>query len=112
MIRQADAAERQAARDNPLVMDDEAWRQQAADIQRRHNAWTDANFKKLVDTSTQWQNLELLLRVLRACGARPLIVGLPMDGKMYRWMGVSSAGRTPSYDKLSALAEQYGAALV
>ncbi len=63
--------------------------------------------------SAEWTDLELLLEALRAFGARPLILSMPIAGAFYDTHGVSHEARQEFYyDRLRQLAERFGVSVV
>ncbi len=67
----------------------------------------DKNYLNALKNSLEWTDLETLLRVLTQLGARPLLLGRPVDGSIWQAMGVSKAARQVYYDKLRAIAAKY-----
>jgi D-alanine transfer protein len=53
----------------------------------------------------------LLLRILHAWGAKPLVITLPFDGLFYDFQGVSAKARAEYYTRLHVLGARYGAAV-
>ena len=72
----------------------------------------DAAFRRDLNESPGWQNLELLLRVLQQVHARPLILSMPMGGDFYDRAGISRSAREDYYAKLRALVQRYHFPLV
>lgn len=82
-------------------------------IQRQIAAGSrDAPFRRGVETSPAWADLDLLLRTLASLHAQPLILSMPIPGNFYDDAGVSRAARQDFYNKLRALVQQYHFAVV
>ena len=65
----------------------------------------DSMFRARIASSTEWTDLELLLRTLAEIKAEPLILSMPFDA--YAARGVSHSTRELYYDRMRELAEQY-----
>jgi D-alanine transfer protein len=65
----------------------------------------DAVFRARVAVASEWIDLELLFRTLRALRAKPLILSMPIDP--YAARGVSRSARQVYYDRMRELAQQY-----
>jgi D-alanine transfer protein len=72
----------------------------------------DKQFISKLSVSKEWQDLDILLSVLKESGADPLILSRPLNGTMWNAMGVSSAARQVYYDKLEGIVRSYGFPLV
>jgi D-alanine transfer protein len=75
-------------------------------------AGSNANFRRLMNTTREWSDFDLLLRALATLHARPLLISTPICARCYGKSGVSSAARDIYYEKLRALARQYDFPLV
>ena len=60
----------------------------------------------------EWVDLELLLRVLTECGARPLLMSMPINGGWFDQCGVTYAARTAYYRRLRETGARYHAEVV
>ena len=76
-------------------------------IERREDA-----FRRRMDASTGWIDLELLLRTLAKVHASPLLCTMPIAGDLYDRKGVSRSAREDYYVKLRALVQRYRFRLV
>jgi D-alanine transfer protein len=72
----------------------------------------DKHFIHKISISKEWQDLDILLSVLKETGAQPLILSRPLNGTMWNAMGVSSAARQVYYDRLKKTVQPYGFPLV
>jgi D-alanine transfer protein len=68
----------------------------------------DAAFLACMDSARDWTDLNLLLRELAQIHVHPLLLSMPMYGQHYDQVGVSRSARQVYYDKIRALAHQYG----
>ena len=64
----------------------------------------DADFLRRMDACPEWRDLDLLLRTLRELGARPLLVGQPINGLLSDRQGISPQARREYYGRLERLA--------
>jgi poly-D-alanine transfer protein DltD len=72
----------------------------------------DKNFIEDLSTSKEWQDLDILLSVLKETGAHPLILSRPLKGTLLNALGVSSAARQVYYAKLEKTVQPYGYPLI
>ena len=72
----------------------------------------DDYFIQKMSNSKEWQDLDILLSVLKETGAQPLILSRPLNGTLWNAMGVSSAARRVYYDRLEKAVQPYGFPLV
>ena len=72
----------------------------------------DASFRRRMDTSAAWIDLDLLLRTLARVHASPLLFTMPIAGDLYDRKGVSRSAREDYYSKLRALVQRYHFRLV
>jgi D-alanine transfer protein len=72
----------------------------------------DDYFIQKMSNSKEWQDLDILLSVLKETGAQPLILSRPLNGTLWNAMGVSSAARRVYYDRLEKVVQPYGFPLV
>jgi len=72
----------------------------------------DLGFRKGIETSLSWVDLELLLRSLARVHAQPLILSMPIGGDFYDHAGVSRSAREDYYAKLRALVQRYHFAVI
>jgi len=72
----------------------------------------DSSFRKRMNTSAAWIDLDLLLRTLARVHASPLLFTMPIAGDLYDLKGVSRSAREDYYSKLRALVQRYHFRLV
>ena len=65
-------------------------------------------FLDRVENSREWQDFDLLLRVLSDLQARPLLMGMPLNGPIYDARGISRADREIYYQKLRSAVASHG----
>jgi len=68
----------------------------------------DSQRKTQMDKSPEYQDLTLLLRVLKAKGARPLFIILPFNGPYRDFTGLPVSQRQEHYRRLRQLISHYG----
>src|SRR5207249_49532 len=69
-------------------------------------------FVKTLNQSTEWTDLELLLRGMRELGAEPLLLSMPIKGVYYEYLGIGAQARRVYYRRLVVLAGNYRVPLV
>jgi D-alanine transfer protein len=104
---------RQRASNNPFGIDDTEWDAGWRDLMRKsRDEMTDAEFRRSLERSHTWGDLELLLETLTANDTQALIVTMPWHGGFWNYRGVSAAVRQSYYERLGALAAKYNLPLV
>jgi len=97
IAREARASKAERGRESqPAALDDEV------------RAGGDAAFLAHMNGSAEWQDFELLLRLLKEADIKPLILCIPMDGTLYDEAGISKEARDQFYTKLETLTKEYG----
>lgn len=113
LAEHAERASRPRTRGNPFGFDDRLWREGLhASAPFAEPGTRDEAFRRELAESTEWQDLEVLLRAVREVGARPLLVCTPLHGGYLDHNGVTRAARQAYYDRLRALARAHGVPLV
>ncbi len=98
---------------NDLGLDNKRWRLFfRKELELATGTRTDEEFLRSLRDHQEWVDLELLLRTLDECGARPMLLSMPMHGGWFDRLGVSYAARTAYYRKLREAADRHGAPLV
>jgi D-alanine transfer protein len=72
----------------------------------------DAAFLERVEESNQWEDMELLLKVLRELGAKPLLLSNPQNSLYSSKKGYSRGAREVVYQRLRELARRYEVTLL
>jgi D-alanine transfer protein len=98
------------ADNNPYGIDNELW--QGQEHTTRAPGSIDPIALKRLRGSPEWADFDILLRVLTAMGARPLILSRPVNLVYWESMGISSAVSQAYYDRLHDYAARYGLPVV
>ncbi len=109
---QATEAYKQHANNNLLGMDNLIFNQIRDRLIAAEDSTSDEVFLGIVERSTEWTDLDLLLRELKDLGAQPLITCMPMKGIYNDYHGISSNARQIFYQKLREAVGKYGMPLV
>jgi len=72
----------------------------------------DAKIIRLLQDSREWEDLDIMLSVLRELGARPLLLSRPINGPVWDAQGISHTARKVYYDKLHRAAAFRGVPVV
>jgi D-alanine transfer protein len=75
---------------------------------KRPRGSSDVAFLKTLKEADEWEDFELLLRVLKEMKAVPLFLSMPLHGLDLERIGVSETARKAYGDQLLALAGKYG----
>ena len=109
-ISQAQSLQKTYSNNNPYGIENEVWSAyystRLADPKKPGSA--DYGFTHNLNTSGEWIDLDLMLRVLKEMGAQPLIVSRPLSGPIWDTMGVSEHARSRYYSKLHNVVSIYG----
>jgi D-alanine transfer protein len=101
------------ANNNPYGIQNDEWTEIFRDrVQNKEMKTTDKQYLKELSSSAEWTDLDILLRVLKDMGARPLLMSRPIHGPFWGAMGVSKAARKVFYDRLHKVAASYGVPVV
>ncbi|NCP87009.1 MAG: D-alanyl-lipoteichoic acid biosynthesis protein DltD [Anaerolineae bacterium CG_4_9_14_3_um_filter_57_17] len=110
------AREEQApfSNNNPYGVDNVFWEQEykASFDQPIAPGSGDAEFLTSLENSKEWQDFDLLLRVLTELGARPLLISRPLNAPFLEALGISRRAQSVYYQKLTAAVASYPVTLV
>jgi D-alanine transfer protein len=76
------------------------------------NTLTDSSFRAGLSQSEEWTDLDLLLRVARELGAKPLVICAPSPGRYYDYLGISEDLRREYYRRLEQVVRGYDVPMV
>jgi D-alanine transfer protein len=111
--RQADALYGAHSNNNEFGLDNERWDLiHSKQMLRPRNPAEEADFLRILTRSQEWDDLELLLRVLNEFGARPLLLSMPLHGGWCDHLGITYAARRAYYEKLRGISARYHAPVV
>jgi D-alanine transfer protein len=97
---------------NPFDMSNVWWDNNKDRLLTLKNSTTDAKFARSTEAGGAWTNLELTLAVLQKLGAHTLLVGIPLNGRYYDYLGTTKQTRTAYYNRLSRVGYEYGAKVI
>lgn len=80
-------------------------------VTRAKGTW-DAQFMASVRKAQEWRDFELVLRLLREAGAKPLVLSMPLHADLLEAQGVSEVGREEYGKRLQQLVGKYGVPFV
>jgi D-alanine transfer protein len=98
---------------NPYGVDDLVW----TDYRSQHQlpavpGSLDQDFIQSVNGAKEWGDLEILLELLKELGAKPLIMGRPMNAQLWEAFGVSRQAQNTYYSKLQHVVDSHQFPLV
>ena len=100
---------------NPYGIDNSMWSlyQHKLDLPRPLKPGSrDEEFSPHVRNMEAWSDLQILLNVLQELGAKPLLLGRPMNVHLWEALGVSENAQNTYYTQLHAITDQYHMPLV
>ena len=80
-------------------------------VTRAKGSW-DSQFMTKMRKAQEWKDFELVLRVLKETGARPLVISMPLHADILEEQGVSAEARSQYGAQLRELTKKYNAPLV
>ena len=80
-------------------------------VSRAKGSW-DKQFMSKMRNAQEWKDFELVLRLLKETGARPLVISMPLHADILEAQGVSAEGRNQYGVQLRELTKKYNAPLV
>ncbi|MEI6871586.1 MAG: D-alanyl-lipoteichoic acid biosynthesis protein DltD [Verrucomicrobiota bacterium] len=80
-------------------------------VLRAEGTW-DKQFAMKVSRAQEWRDLELVLRLLREAGAKPLVISMPLHADLLAAQGVSKIGREAYGEQLHEMTKHYDVPLV
>ncbi len=80
-------------------------------VTRAKGTW-DKQFMARVSKAQEWRDFELVLRLLREVGAKPLVLSMPLHADILEAQGVSEVGREEYGSRLQQLVGKYGVPFV
>jgi poly-D-alanine transfer protein DltD len=75
-------------------------------VTRAKGTW-DKQFMARVSKAQEWRDFELVLRLLREVGAKPLVLSMPLHADILEAQGVSEVGREEYGSRLQQLVGKY-----
>jgi D-alanyl-lipoteichoic acid biosynthesis protein DltD len=108
LLAEAERATETRATNNPYGFENSRWVRLRNEIQTGRSSTNDKEYLRLLESSAEWTDLDVLLRVLKVLGAQPLIVSRPINGVYYSAMGVSPDAQKVYYDRLEKIVHGYG----
>ena len=83
----------------------------APKVTRARGTW-DKQFMASLRKAQEWRDFELVLRLMKEAGAKPLVLSMPLHADVLEAQGVSEVGREEYGTKLQQLVGKYGVPLV
>lgn len=98
---------------NEFGLDRRRWtRRFREETLRQKGTRTDEGFLRALAENQEWDDLELVLRVLEESGARPYLISMPIHGAWYDQCGISALARGSFYRRLRDVGARHGAPVV
>jgi D-alanine transfer protein len=80
-------------------------------VVRAKGTW-DKQFAVKMRKAQEWKDFELVLRLLKEAGAKPLVMSMPLHADVLEAQGVSETGRLAYGERLQEMVRRYGVPLV
>jgi D-alanine transfer protein len=97
---------------NPFGFDNDYYTRKFVRRAANRNTFTESSFRAGLSQSDQWTDLDLLLRVARELGAKPLVICAPSPGRYYDYLGISEDLRREYYRRLEQVVRGYDVPVV
>jgi D-alanine transfer protein len=112
-IAKAEAQQIANSTNNPYGIDNKIWTEQFQDIFKVSQPGSgDQQYISKINGSKEWDDLTILLEVLKELDADALIMSRPINGTLYAAYGISAQAQQTYYNKLQSLASAYDMPLV
>jgi D-alanine transfer protein len=108
LLTQAAKATETRATSNPYGIEDPRWVLLRDQVESGKAKTTDEDYLRLLESSAEWTDLDILLRVLKELGAQPLVMSRPINGTYYSLIGISPDAQQAYYDHLEKAVHPYG----
>lgn len=93
-------------KNNPFGMDDDAFNMNYSKrVESAKDSKKDIN---LLD-SAEYEDFKLFLEIAKELGIEAKIILFPVNGKWYDYIGINKESRKKYYEKIKAIAKEYGA---
>lgn len=98
---------------NEFGVQNSIWEQHyRSDVRAHDQTRLDQRFLSGLRRSVEWRDFDILLRILRDLGAKPLIIGRPMKGVLDDARGPSASARQVFYERMQDVVRAYRFPLV
>lgn len=97
---------------NPFGFSENYWRRKGHLDQQESVGSEDAKFLEKIRNSKESSDFVLLLQVLKELGAKPLLVGRPMNDKYFNYVGISNEAMDRYFGFVEKEAARFGFPLV
>ncbi|MFN8486537.1 MAG: D-alanyl-lipoteichoic acid biosynthesis protein DltD [Caldilineaceae bacterium] len=96
------------ANSNPFGFENDYWKTHKDEVLHTKNDWPDAKLTQAIQTSREWNDLDLLLSEAKELGVRAIILSVPIKGSYWDYRGNTAAARALYYQKIEAFGARYG----
>ena len=95
------------ANNNPYGVDNDTWAENYSGFTPLSQGSFDERFKKDLQASKEWGDLEIVMQTLKEMGASPLIMSRPINGYFFIANGISSDAQAVYYSTLEQAVKAY-----
>jgi D-alanine transfer protein len=112
LIAQVNAQEAAKGTQPTLPKPTDEWARKYPQIFSKNPTSSDATYLHTLENSKEWDDLKILLEVLKQLDARPLMLSRPINGFLYSASGISQSAQLVYYTKLEEMVTPYHFPLV
>ena len=113
LAAEAQAQQMTLTKSNPYGIQDDSWKvKYNGYLKKQKPGSADQMYIANIDMSREWEDLAILLEILKEQGAQPLIISRPINGTVYTAIGISPQAQQHYYTKLQDLVNSYQMPLV
>ncbi len=113
LIATSRAEQKADSTNNPYQIQNDAWTQEFNSTYKVQPPGSDdQSFNWSMKYSKEWDDLAILLDVLKELGAKPLILDRPINGLLYTLSGISATSQQEFYTKQQNMINSYAVPLV
>ena len=108
LLEKARIIQQQNTTADPYGIDNTIWTRSYRNFHSEVPGSKDKEYLAKLEHSEEWEDLKILLTVLKELGATPLILGRPIPGAFYEAQGISAEARSVFYKKLHEVTDPFG----
>ncbi|MCC7119530.1 MAG: hypothetical protein IT310_13480 [Anaerolineales bacterium] len=112
-IAKAEAEQKKRSDGNEYGVDNDRWKRGEELMENLPPPGSmDERFKKNVPLALEWRDMDILLRIVKELDGHPLMLGRPMNVKLWEALGYSEETQNLYYQILHQVADPYGYPIV
>jgi len=108
LVSEAENQQKIISSNNPYGFENDAWLKHYHDtFEVKQPASGDSEYLNTLAATKEWEDMDMFLQTLNELGAKPLILGRPINGILYTAAGISSRAQQVYYNRIQTLVGRY-----